>query len=72
MWFVSTCKKSGYFIDLLWGYGWSKNHAIWLAENISAHIAGKKVFPNMSRNTENNSKFDHRTNSVKINDQIFQ
>ena len=38
------CKKSGYFIDLLWGYGWSKNHVIWLAENISAHISGKKVF----------------------------
>ena len=31
--FVSTCKKSRYFIDLFWRYGWL-NPAIWLAENI--------------------------------------
>ena len=45
--FVSTCKKSGYFIDLFWRYGWLKNPAIWLAENILAHISGTKIFPNM-------------------------
>ena len=37
-----TCKKSGYFIDLFWSYGWLKNPAIWLAENILAHILGTK------------------------------
>ena len=45
--FVSTCKKSGYFIDLFWRYGWLKNPAIWLAENILAHISGTRIFPNM-------------------------
>ena len=25
--FVSTCKKSGYFINLFWRYGWLKNPA---------------------------------------------
>ena len=44
---VSTCKKSGYFIDLFWRYGWLKNPAIWLAENILAHISGTKIFPNI-------------------------
>ena len=44
--FVSTCKKSGYFIDLFWRYGWLKYPAIWLAENILAHISGTKIFPN--------------------------
>ena len=32
-------KKSGYFIDLLWRYGWLKNPAIWLAENILAQMS---------------------------------
>ena len=45
--FVSICKKSGYFIDLFWRYGWLKNPAIWLAENILAHISGTRIFPNM-------------------------
>ena len=40
-------KKIGYFIDLFWRYGWLKNPAIWLAENILAHISGTKIFPNM-------------------------
>ena len=44
--FVSTCKISDYFIDLFWRYGWLKNPAIWLAENILAHISGTKIFPN--------------------------
>ena len=29
--FVTTCKKSGYLINLFWKYGWLKNPAIWLA-----------------------------------------
>ena len=45
--FVSTCKKSGYFIDLFWRYGWSKNPAMWLPESILAHISETKIFPNM-------------------------
>ena len=44
---VSTCKNSGYFIDLFWRYGWLKNPTIWLAENILAHISGTKNCPNM-------------------------
>ena len=70
--FVSTCKKSGYFINLLWRYGWLKNSAIWLAENILVHISGTKFFQNMGlcRNTANNINFHYRTNSVKINDKI--
>ena len=32
-------KKSGYFIDLFWRYFRLKNPAIWLAENILAHIS---------------------------------
>ena len=45
--FVSTCKQSGYFIDLFWRYGWSKNPAIWLAENILAHVSGTEIFSKM-------------------------
>ena len=45
--FVSTCKISRCFIDLLWRYGWLKNPAIWLAEKILAHISGTRIFPNM-------------------------
>ena len=40
-------KKSGYFIDLFWRYGWLKNPAISLAENILVHISGTRIFPNM-------------------------
>ena len=39
--FVLTCKKSGYFISLFWRYGWLKNPAIWLADNILANISGR-------------------------------
>ena len=45
--FVSTSKNSGYFTDLSWGYGWWKNPAIWLAENIFIHISGTKISSNM-------------------------
>ena len=41
------CKKLGYFIDLTWRYGWLKTPAIWLAENIFAHIPGTKTSPDM-------------------------
>ena len=43
--FVSTCKKPS--INLFWRYGWLKNPAIWLAENILANISGTKIVPNM-------------------------
>ena len=39
--------KSGYFSDLFWRFGWLKNAAIWVAENILAHISGTRIFPNM-------------------------
>ena len=42
---VSTCKNQ--VISLFWRYGWLKNPAIWLAENILGHLSGKKNFPNM-------------------------
>ena len=45
--FVWTRKKSGYFTDLFWRYGWLKNLAIWLPENILARLSGTKLFPNM-------------------------
>ena len=41
---VSTCKKSGHFIDLLWRYGWLKNPAFW---NKHFPIYGTNIFPNM-------------------------
>ena len=44
---VSKCKKAGYFIDFFWRYGWLKNTAIWLAENILTHISETKISPNM-------------------------
>ena len=40
-------KKSGYFNELFWRYGWSKNPATRLAKNMFAHISGTKIFPNM-------------------------
>ena len=58
-------KKSGYFIDLFWRYGWLKNPAVWLAENILAHISGTRIFPDMGLN------FHYRTNSVKIITKFF-
>ena len=65
--FVSTYEKSGYFIDLFWRYGWLKNPAIWLAENILAHISGTKSSQiwDLCRNTEVNINFHYRSNSVK-------
>ena len=72
--FVSTCKKSGYFIDLFGRYGWLKKSCNWLAENSSAHIRGTKFsqIRILCRSTANNINFHYRSTSVKINDQIFQ
>ena len=57
--FVSTCKKSGYFMDFIWRCGWLKNPAIWLAENILAHTQKPKFFLiwNLCRNRANNINF---------------
>ena len=40
-------QKSVYFIDLFWRYASLENPAIWLAENILAHISETKIFPSM-------------------------
>ena len=40
-------KNQAILIDLFWRYGWLKNPAIWLTENILAHISETKIFPNM-------------------------
>ena len=53
------------FFNLFWRYGWLKNTAIWLNENILAHIS---QILNLCRNIANNINFHYRTNSVKIND----
>ena len=50
--FLSTCKKTGYFTDSFWRYGSLKNSAIWLAENILAHISGTKGFPGICAGTQ--------------------
>ena len=71
--FVPTCKKSGYFIDLFWRYGWLKNPATWLVQNILAHISGTKIFQyGICGNTANNINFHYKTNSLQINHKIFQ
>ena len=71
--FISTCKRSRYFINLFWRYGWLKNPAIWLAENILAHISGMcRNTANYYHNYHSDYIFHHRTNSVKIIDKIFQ
>ena len=43
--FVSTCKKSGYFITSFQRSIWLKNPVICLAKSILAHISGTKLFP---------------------------
>ena len=53
---LSKWKKSGYFTDLFCRYGWLKNPAIWLAEEILGHSSGKKTFfPNMGFVREHNT-----------------
>ena len=41
--FVSSCKKSGYFVTLFWSYNYFQNPVIWLAKNILTHLR-KKIF----------------------------
>ena len=50
-------QKTGYFIDFFWKYGWLKNPAIWLDENIFAHISGNKISPNMGFVQEHNKYY---------------
>ena len=45
--FVSTCKKWGCFINVIWRNSIFKNPAIWLAESILAYISGTGFFPNI-------------------------
>ena len=62
-------------MDLFWRYGWLKNPAIWLAENILVHISVTKKYSqtwDLCRNAVDNINFHYRTNSEKINDKIFQ
>ena len=54
--FVSPWKKSDCLIDLFWRYGWLKNPAIWLTENILAHISGTKILSNMEFVQEHRKK----------------
>ena len=58
---------------IFWIYGWLKNPAIWLAENILAHMQELKLSQiwNGCRNAANNINFHYRINSVRINDKIF-
>ena len=73
--FVSTCKKSGYFIDLFWRYGWLKKSCNPIGRgHFDPYLRNKNFFQigDLCRNTANNISFHFRTNSVKINDQIFQ
>ena len=56
------------------GHGWSKTPANRMAENISAHISGKKFFSqiwDLCKNIANNIYYPYRTYSVKNTDQIF-
>ena len=58
--------------NLLWRNSSLRNYAIWLAESILAYISRTRFFPKvLCRNTANNKHIHYRTNSVKINDQIF-
>ena len=70
--FVTTCKKSFHWL-IFWIYGWLKNPAIWLAENILAHMQELKFSQiwNGCRNAANNINFHYRINSVRINDKFF-
>ena len=53
---LSKWKISGYFTNLFCRYGWLKNFAIWLAEEILGHSSGKKTFfPNMGFVREHNT-----------------
>ena len=70
--YVNLYQRVKNLIDLFWRYGWLKNPALWLAENILVNILGTKIFPGFEQEKANNINFHYRTNSVKINDKIFQ
>ena len=72
-WICINIQKEGYFINLFWIYGWYKNTATWLAENILAQNLGTRISPNMSfvKKHSQSINFHYRTNSEKPNDQIF-
>ena len=68
--FVSTCKKSGNFMDLFWRYCWLEIlqsdwlrifWPIYLEQNFSWICTGTQQI-----------NFLYRINSVKVNDHIFQ
>ena len=72
--FFSSCKKSGYFGDFFWRYGWLK---ILQSDCLRTYwpISQERKFPqiwDLCKNTANNINFHYGRNSVKINDQIFQ
>ena len=73
--FVSTCKKSGHFINSLLRFSQFKNLAVWLSENILAYISGTRFFFfiwNLGNNTPNNINFHFRPMPEKNNDNISQ
>ena len=72
--FVSTCKKSDYFLILFLRYSWFKNPAISLAEGISTVFQRPDFFKkwDLHSNIANNINFHYRSNPQKINDQIFK
>ena len=69
--FISTYKKWGCFIDLLWRNAWFKTPTIWMIGRILAYISETKFFQDLYRNTVNNINFHYKTSPEKINDQIF-
>ena len=71
--FVSTCKKWDYFIDLFWRYDWLKNQFDWVRKFwlVSQEQKFSQIW-DFCRNTENSIIPYYRSNSVKINDQMFQ
>ena len=60
--FISTWRKSDFFIVLFYRYSWLKNPVIWLAKNILAHISGTKVFQDSPKFTAININFHYRPN----------
>ena len=45
--YVNLYQHAKNFIHSFWKYGWLRNLAIWLAENILTHTSRAKFFPNM-------------------------
>ena len=72
--FVSTCKISAYFTDFFWSMvDWRILQSDWLTT--FWHISQEQKFFqiwDLCRNSTNDINFHYKTNSRKINDQIFQ